>query len=84
MPEPGTTVIVTRTGALPTEIDVEKEGCGLFVPPNDDRALADAIDRISSDPEEARRMGERGRALCESHYNIVRYADQLHDFFNSL
>lgn len=77
-------VIVTRTGALPTELDVEKEGCGLFVPPNDDRALAEAIDRIASDPEAARRMGERGRALCESHYNIVRYADQLHEFFGSL
>lgn len=80
----GRPVIVTRTGALPTELDVEKEGCGLFVPPGDDRALAQAIERLASDPEAARRMGQRGRELCESHYNIVRYADQLHDFFCSL
>ena len=32
-------VILTRTGALPTEIDVEKAGCGLHVPPEDRRRL---------------------------------------------
>lgn len=77
-------VIVTRTGGLPTEIDVEQEGCGLFVPPGAPRALADAINQLATDPERARQMGERGRSLCESHYNIDRYADQLHEFFGSL
>ena len=77
-------VIVTRTGALPSEIDVEQIGCGLHVPPNDPRALADAIDYIATHRSEAVAMGERGRAACEARYNIERYARDLHQFFSSL
>jgi glycosyltransferase involved in cell wall biosynthesis len=77
-------VIVTRTGALPTELDVAKEGCGLFVPPNDPDAVADALNFIVRDPDRARRMGAKGRQLCESHYNIQRYARELDHFFHSL
>jgi glycosyltransferase involved in cell wall biosynthesis len=77
-------VIVTRTGALPTEIDVEQAGCGLHVPPNDAPALAAAINRLATDHREAEAMGERGRTLCESRFNITRYAADLHQFFESL
>ena len=77
-------VIVTRTGALASEIDVEKEGCGLFVPPNDAVALANAMRRIADDPARAEAMGLAGRRLCETRYNIVRYADGLHQFFASI
>jgi len=77
-------VIVTRTGALPTEIDVEATGCGLFVPPDNPEALAEAMQWLTDNPERARTMGETGRALCESHYNIVRYANQLDELFASL
>lgn len=77
-------VIVTRTGALPGELDVEAAGCGLFVPPEDPAALAAAIDRLGSDLAAARRMGERGRQLCESHYNIRRFAADLHALLQGL
>ena len=77
-------VIVTRTGASQTEIDVEKAGCGLHVPPNDPEALTQAMERLASDKELARSMGEKGRQLAERHYNIARYAKQLHKFFESL
>ena len=77
-------VILTRTGALPTELDVQAEGCGLWVPPNDADALAAAMTRLASDPTAAEAMGQQGRRLCEQHYNIVRYARDLHDFFESL
>ncbi len=77
-------VVVTRTGALPTEVDVEAAGCGVFVPPDDPVALAEAMDSFVRNPERAREMGERGRRLCESHYNIARYANQLHEFFATL
>jgi hypothetical protein len=80
----GRPVIVTRTGALPTEIDVEEVGCGLHIPPNDASALAAAIQALARDPEKAREMGENGRRRCESYYNIQRYGGQLHDFFNTL
>jgi glycosyltransferase involved in cell wall biosynthesis len=80
----GRPVIVTRTGALPTEIDVEKVGCGLHVPPEDPAALAGAIQTLADDPERASAMGEAGRHLVETHYNIQRYSDGLHTFFESL
>jgi glycosyltransferase involved in cell wall biosynthesis len=77
-------VILTRTGALPTEIDVEAVGCGLHIPPDDPDALADAIEKLAQDPERAEEMGKVGRKLCESYYNIDRFARDLHTFFESL
>ena len=77
-------IIMTRTGALPTEIDVEKAGCGLLVPPDDPGALANAIEILSKDPKRAEAMGQKGRQLAESYYNIERYARDLHKFFESL
>lgn len=74
-------VIVTRTGALPTEIDVEQSGCGLHVPPDDPAALARALHTLAADPTRARQMGETGRALAESYYNMHRYASELDQFF---
>jgi glycosyltransferase involved in cell wall biosynthesis len=80
----GQPLIVTRTGALPGEIDVEKNGCGLHVPANDPDALASAIDRLANDPKAAQQMGDAGRRLCETRYNMDRYTADLHQFFNSL
>lgn len=77
-------VIVTRTGALPTELDVEAAGCGLHVPPNDPAALAHAISQLAAHPEAAAEMGRVGRELAERRYNIGRYAADLHRFFESL
>lgn len=77
-------VIVTRTGALPTEIDVEQAHCGLHVAPGDAEGLAAAIDVIASDPARSESMGRAGRALCERYYNIGRYAGDLHQFFETI
>jgi glycosyltransferase involved in cell wall biosynthesis len=77
-------VILTRTGALPTEIDVEEAGCGLLVPPENPAALAEAIETLANDPDRSRAMGEAGRKLCETRYNIERYAKDLHRFFENL
>lgn len=77
-------VIMTRTGALPTEIDVEKEGCGILVPPEDPGALAQAIDKLGKNPEQAEAMGLKAREIAERYYNIERYARDLHKFFESL
>lgn len=76
-------VIVTRTGALPGEIDVEASRCGVYVPPEDPVALAAAIQRLADTPRAAAAMGKRGRALVEAHYNIDRCARSLHHFFES-
>jgi glycosyltransferase involved in cell wall biosynthesis len=77
-------VIVTRTGAVPGEIDVEAAGCGLHVRAEDPDALVMAMDRLAADPSLAEAMGKKGRQLAEEHYNIRRYALQLHEYFQSL
>jgi glycosyltransferase involved in cell wall biosynthesis len=58
-------IIMTRTGALPSEIDVEKAGCGLFVPPENPEALAQAMDALANDPKRAAAMGQKGREMSE-------------------
>jgi len=77
-------VIATRTGALPSELDIEKAECGLFVPPNDPAALAKALQHLSEHTDVARAMGENGRRLSEKHYNIGRYARDLEQMFRNL
>jgi glycosyltransferase involved in cell wall biosynthesis len=77
-------VIVTRTGALASEIDIDAAGCGLSVPAENPLALANAIETLARDPVRAEAMGAKGRNLAENHYNIDRYAAQLHDFFQLL
>lgn len=77
-------VIVTRTGALPTEIDVEKAGCGIFVQPENPDALAEAIGFLGDNPNTAESMGRKARKLAERYYNIERYARDLHQFFETL
>jgi glycosyltransferase involved in cell wall biosynthesis len=77
-------VIVTRTGAIPSEIDVEKSGFGLYVPAANPAALASAFSTLANDATRAKLMGKRARQLAESHYNIDRYARDLHSFFQSL
>jgi glycosyltransferase involved in cell wall biosynthesis len=48
---------------------------GLFVPPGDAVALADAIRRLAADPEEGRRMGQRARAHVEQHFDRRTHAE---------
>lgn len=80
----GRATIVTRTGAIPGEVDVEKAGCGLHVAPNDPAALADALQSLGADPRRAAEMGRKARHLAETHYNIERYARDVDRFFASL
>ncbi|MDW8226245.1 MAG: glycosyltransferase family 4 protein, partial [Anaerolineales bacterium] len=56
---------------------VESAGCGLFVPPGDPQALAEAIVALTADPERARQMGLAGRAYLETHFNRRRLAEHL-------
>jgi glycosyltransferase involved in cell wall biosynthesis len=79
----GLPIIQTRTGALADEIDVEQAGIGLAVPPEDPPAIAAAMETIMGDPARARAMAVASRQLCESHYNIQRYARELHSLFES-
>jgi glycosyltransferase involved in cell wall biosynthesis len=56
---------------------VEEANAGVFVPPGDGTAMADAVRRLASDRAAARRMGARGRHLIEARFDRSRQTEQL-------
>jgi glycosyltransferase involved in cell wall biosynthesis len=68
-------VIVSDTGGM-SEI-VEHGRSGLKVRPGDPAALAEAIDRLISNPDEARRLAIAGQERAKAVYNWDRVASQL-------
>ncbi|MDX1946255.1 MAG: glycosyltransferase, partial [Pirellulaceae bacterium] len=64
----GVPIIGTTAGGIP-EI-VRHEQNGLLVPPGDVGALADAMGRLLSHPEQRREMGQRGRELASQEFSL--------------
>jgi glycosyltransferase involved in cell wall biosynthesis len=56
---------------------VEGAGCGLLVNPLDPKSIADAIIYILEHPEEAKKMGDKGREAVEQYYNWVNEEKKL-------
>ena len=56
---------------------IEKEGCGVVVPPGDPAALADALQRLAASPAESREMGAAARRLAERDFGRARLAEQF-------
>ena len=63
---------------------VESAQCGLLVNPLDPAAIAAAIERLITSPDEARRMGMRGRAAAERQFNWALEENALLSFYRSL
>jgi glycosyltransferase involved in cell wall biosynthesis len=70
----GIPVIATRTGGTPELI---KSGCGLLVPGADPVALADAMERVLLNPDDAREMARRGRQRAFDSFDITCVAAEL-------
>jgi glycosyltransferase involved in cell wall biosynthesis len=63
-------IIATNVGGIP---ELVKDGDnGLLVLPADPVALAHAIQKLTDQPEEARRMGRRGRERMEEQFTLER------------
>jgi glycosyltransferase involved in cell wall biosynthesis len=56
---------------------IEGNRCGITVDPLDPKAIAQAIEYLLAHPEEARRMGERGRRAVEERFNWEREGERL-------
>ena len=78
----GKPVVATRVGGLAESI-VDGE-TGFLVPPEDGRALADAIERLVADPAMARAMGRKGAARVLSNFTIAQMATQNEAYYYAL
>ncbi len=56
---------------------VEEAGAGVFVPPGDPEAMAQAVLRLASTPDQARQMGLSGCRYVEMHFNRRILAEKL-------
>lgn len=64
----GRPVIAARAGGVTEILDVET---GVLVPPGDARALAAAIESLTSDPVRAERMALRGAACARAEFSLT-------------
>jgi glycosyltransferase involved in cell wall biosynthesis len=71
----GKAVIMTKHRQV--NIDVEKEGIGLWVEPGDVKGWQKAISYLLEHPNETKQMGKRARELCEKTYNLEVFSSQL-------
>jgi len=62
----GLPVVATNVGGVP-EVCIDG-ATGIMIPPRDPRALADAVNRLASDPSLRRSMGVAGRALVDERF----------------
>lgn len=75
----GLAIVTTPISGIP-EL-VEDEINGLFVPPNDDAALADAIARIAGDPGLCARLGDAARRTIFEKFDSSRTTAELQKLF---
>ena len=71
----GLPIICSRNPQIP--VDFDSEGCGISVEYGDVEGWQRAVDYIATHPDEARRMGERGRHLAERVFNDERCASEV-------
>jgi glycosyltransferase involved in cell wall biosynthesis len=71
----GLPVVVGAVGGIPELI--EEGRTGFLVPPNDDRILAEKLDRLICDPALRLRVGRAARKACEENLNIERQLRQI-------
>lgn len=78
----GAVPVTTRVGAIP---DVMQDGAhGLFVPPRDIEALAQALARLDEDRTLLLRLARAGRARVLDHYTVARLAADFARLYDSL
>jgi glycosyltransferase involved in cell wall biosynthesis len=56
---------------------IEDADAGVYIPPGDPDALAQAIRNLADQPKQARQMGSRGRQYVEAHFDRSKLADHL-------
>jgi len=76
----GTPVVGSAVGGL--NFTVISEETGLLVPPKDEEAFANAIDRVLSDPQWRNQLGKNARKRMEEEFSWEGVASQLNDLYS--
>ena len=71
----GLPMVCSRNPQIP--IDFDREGCGISVEYGDVEGWQQATSYLASHPDEARRMGERGRQIAEERFNDRQCASEV-------
>ena len=71
----GLPILCTRNPQMP--MDLEAEGCGIYIEPYDREGWERSIRYIAEHPEEAKEMGRKGRLLAEKYYNVEQCAKEI-------
>jgi len=78
----GTPVVASRVGGIPELVD---EGAtGLLVPPRDERALAEAINKLLDESGERERMGTGARHRALADWPVEKIATQTLDLYHRI
>ncbi len=57
---------------------------GMLVPPDDSRAVADAIIRLLEDAELRAKMGDQGRALVQEEFSVERVVEKTVEVYRDV
>ncbi|MEI3070488.1 MAG: glycosyltransferase family 4 protein [Prevotella sp.] len=71
-------IISTRSEYYP--LDLEKEGCGIYVNEGDIDGLNRAIKTLLQNPEKMREMGNKGRKIVEERFNYSLFCSELYGY----
>jgi len=77
----GVPVVSTRISGVPELIEDGRSG--LLAEPDDDRGLAERIDRILTDPALAANLAAAARRKIEDEFDVERCAGALLDLFGA-
>lgn len=75
-------VVTTAVGDIPKLIT--HEDTGLIIPKEDAVALADALQRLNSDPELSSVLAKRAKAILEQDYSSAAMAEKYHRIYQEL
>jgi alpha-maltose-1-phosphate synthase len=78
----GTAVVASAVGGIPEVVAAGTTG--LLVPPDNEHALADAINSLVADPARAAELGARGRARAVAEFSWDAIAAQTAGLYRSL